>query len=118
MPFQPGTALQEIAGRRKRAAKQRTQAVFLPPSQGGINAIDGAANVPPNDALRLINMVPQEYGTAVRKGYREHCPPVPLGDGVKTVMPFVSKSTDTDTSRLFCATSDGIYEITTPGVAP
>jgi hypothetical protein len=118
MPFAPGKRYQEIAARRARAAKQRTQAVFLPPSQGGINAIDGAANVPPNDALRLINMVPQEYGTAVRKGYREHCPPVPLGDGIKTVMPFVSKTTDTDTSRLFCATSDGIYEITTPGAAP
>jgi hypothetical protein len=118
MPFQPGQKLQELAVRRRTPSKQTTQALFLPSSQGGINAIDGAAQVPPQDALRLINMVPQEYGTAVRKGHVEHCEPVPLGDGVKTLIPFTSKTTDTDTSKLFAVTSDGIYDVTTPGMLP
>jgi hypothetical protein len=116
--LEAGRKFAELTKRRTRGFEQTSRTVFVPPSQGGINTIDGAANAPIEDALRLINMIPQQYGTGVRKGYREWMPPVPLGDGIKTVMPWTSKSTDTDTSRLFVATSDGIYEATAPGVAP
>lgn len=118
MPLAAGAKFRELAGRKKRPQPQITKPQFLPPSQGGLNTIDGAANTPPQDALRLINMIPAQYGTMVRKGYVEHCEPIPLGDGIKTIVPYTAKTDSADDSKLFACTSDGIYEITTPIVAP
>jgi hypothetical protein len=109
---------QELAARRKRGQPQKTQAVFVPSPQGGINAISGAGMVPEQDALFLTNMIPQEYGVHVRKGYREWCQPVPLGDGIRTLIPFSSGDSDAPADKLFAANSDGIYDVTTEGAAP
>ena len=97
---------------------QLTQAAFIPPSQGGINALSGVVNVDPADALYLYNMIPQEYGTGVRKGTVEWCDPIPLGDGVKTIIPFNAPTTDTVEDKLFAATSNGVYDITVEGGTP
>lgn len=94
---------------------QNTQPLFFPPAQGGINALAGAAQGELTDALELFNMIPQEFGTAVRSGYTEHCEPVALGDGVRTILPYNS---DSGTGKLFAATSDGIYDISTAAAAP
>ena len=118
MGLRAGNKFKELAGQRHRPQKQNTKPVFMPPLQGGINTIAGAANIPPTDALRIINMIPREYGVAVRRGYREWCPPVPLGTGIRTIMAYGSRTAFIDTSRLFVATNDGIYEATTPGLLP
>jgi hypothetical protein len=108
----------ELTGRRKEGQRQITKPEFLPPSQGGINTLDGAASTPPQDALRMINMIPYQFGTTVRKGYQEWCQAVPLGDGIKTIVPYTSKTETTNNSKLFAITSDGIYNITTQGGVP
>lgn len=106
-----------IMGRR-RGQQQLTQSTYLPAPLGGINALDGGASGSPIDALTLDNLIPQEFGCVVRHGYAEWCDAIPLGDGVKTIMPFNSESGLDASNKLFCATSDGIYEITTAGGTP
>jgi hypothetical protein len=113
-----GKLFQELTGRKKRAQMQLTQPLFLPSPMGGINATANMAAAPPEDALILRNMIPNDYGVEVRRGYREHCLPVPLGDGIKTIIPFEDTSSDTPLRRLFACTSDGIYDITTAAIAP
>ena len=108
----------EIAGRKRRAQPQLTQSQFMPAMQGGINAVSAAAAVPLQDALLLVNMLPAEQGVKVRKGYIEHCVKVPLGDGIKTLVPFSHAKVDTPLDKLFAVTSDGIYDVTTPSIAP
>lgn len=118
MGLRAGNKYKELAQRNRRPQKQITKPMFMPPLQGGINAMAGAANIPPTDALRMINMVPGEYGVFVRRGYREHCPPVPAGTGIRTFMPFASTSDTVDNSKLFVATNDGIYDATLPNTTP
>lgn len=118
MALNLGKKFAELAGRKRQPQQQNTQPIFLPPSQTGINAIDGLANVPPSDALFLANMIPREFGVHVRKGYRQWCEPVPLGDGIKTLIAVEDTNSDTPTRRLFACTSDGIYDCSTFGGTP
>ena len=69
--LQAGRKFAELAGRRKQPSMQRTSPAVVPAPQGGINALNGIANQTFNDALYMDNMIPAEYGNAVRKGYRE-----------------------------------------------
>ena len=117
--LQAGRKFAELAGRRKQPSPQRTQGIAMPSQQGGINALNGVSSDNLRDALYMDNLIPAEYGNAVRKGYREWCPPIPNGDGIKTIIPFNSRLDDlTDISKLFAVTSDGIYDITVANVAP
>ena len=114
----PSKKVSELAGRRRQPQGKRTMSVTVPAPQGGINALAGVANQTFNDALYMDNMIPSEYGNAVRKGFKEWCPPIPAGDGIKTIIPFSNRQDLVDNDRLFACTSDGIYEITQTGVAP
>jgi hypothetical protein len=118
MPLAAGKRFAEIAGRKKRGQQQKTNAIFWPPAQAGINAVSGAAEVAPGEALILANMVPNQYGVHVRKGYRQHCLPIPAGDGIKTLIPFQDDNSNAPVNYLFAATSDGIYDVTAPGGTP
>jgi hypothetical protein len=103
----------------RRGQQQATQTVFAPPMQGGINAIASAGNVPPADALQLYNMIPNDYGVRVRNGSREWCQPVPLGNGIRTIIPFnTQQAAAAPNDKLFVATSDGIYDCSTAGALP
>lgn len=107
-----------IAASKRRGQAQNTQAAFMPPAQGGVNGVDAVSAMPMGDAIALYNMIPARGGVHVRKGYREHCEAVPLGDGIKTMIPVESiKSDGTGTPKLFACTSDGIYDVTTAGAA-
>jgi hypothetical protein len=108
----------ELAMGKRKPQRQNTKPVFFPATQGGINAVSAASAVPPQDALLLINMIPSEKGVRIRKGWIEHCIKIPLGDGVKTLVPFTHQNVDAPVDRLFGLTSDGIYDVTAPGVAP
>jgi len=109
---------QELQQGRQRGQPQLTSGVFLPAAQGGINNLQGIVNTPPEDALFLFNMYPKEFGTAVRNGTKEWCEPVPLGDGVKTIIPFNAAECECEIDKLFAVTNDGIYDISTEGGAP
>jgi hypothetical protein len=113
-----GKRFMEIAGRKKQRQRQITQATFWPPAQGGINAVDGAANVPPGDALIMTNMIPNQYGVHVRKGYRQHSLAIPDGDGIKTLVPFQDDDANVPVNRLFACNSDGIYDCSVAGAVP
>src|SRR5574343_18684 len=118
MPLVAGKRFAELAGRKRRQQMQLTKPIFWPAAQGGINAVQGAAEVPPSDALIMTNMIPNQYGVHVRKGYRQHTPAIPLGDGIKTLVPFQDDDSTAPVNRLFACTSDGIYDVTTAGAAP
>lgn len=112
-------SIRELATRRRRGQQQLAKPYFMPPPQGGVNAIAPLSAMLPSDAITLNNMIPSRSGLHVRKGYREHCEPVPLGDGIKTLISVETiKSDGTGTPRLFACTSDGIYDVTTAGAAP
>jgi hypothetical protein len=116
--LQAGKKFAQLAMGKRKPQQQNTQPVLYPATQGGINAVDAAGAVPPTDALLLVNMIPAEKGVRVRKGWVEHCIKIPLGDGVKTLVPFTHQLVDAPVDRLFGVTSDGIYDVTTPSVAP
>ncbi len=117
MPLQAGKKFAELTARRKRPQQQNTQPQFFAAQQGGVNAIAGAATAPADDALIMLNMIPAEFGVTVRLGYREHCLPVPLGDGINTLMPLVAETVGS-VKKLFACTNDGIYDVSTAGGAP
>lgn len=103
----------------RRGQGQLTQTVFTPPMQGGINSVAAAGNVPPADALFLYNMIPNDYGVRVRNGCREHCPPIPNGNPVLSLIPFSTmQAAAAPNDKMFAATQDGIYDVSTPGVTP
>jgi hypothetical protein len=116
--LQAGKKFAKLAMGKRTPQKQNTTPVFFPATQGGINAVSAASDVPPQDALLLINLIPAEKGVRVRKGWIEHCIAVPLGDGIKTLVPFTHQDVDAPIDKLFGLTSDGIYDVTTPAVAP
>lgn len=51
----------------------RFQGVTLPAPSGGLNLIDAIDNMPPTDALELVNMYPKGTTVQVRGGYAQHC---------------------------------------------
>jgi hypothetical protein len=90
------------------------QNVTVPASVGGVNRLDPLIAFPPEDCYYTYNLMPAENGMRLRKGYRE----VATGVGttetqVRAVIPF--EGTDPTNNKLFCATADGIYDITTDG---
>lgn len=84
-----------------------------------IKGIDARTVLSAGDPLYCIytfNMLPNEYGMRVRKGYREWCIDLEnvtgLGLGVGTILPFESTSQETVDDRLFAVTNEGIWDVT------
>lgn len=105
-----------LLGQPKRLLSRSTQATkgyVFPAPQGGINRIDGLAEMPPQDAIFLYNLLPSEYGTKVRDGYAVWAEDVGTG-GVRTIIPF----TGATSGKLFACAQDGIYDITTSVSSP
>lgn len=94
----------------------------------GINARDGIAAMGEQDAVLLVNWIPDTYGIRCRKGYQEWAKNFPTTD-VEAVLSYVGRTTafpggsflTVPTSMpgfLFGCTKDGIYDITTNTAAP
>lgn len=94
---------------------QGTKPFFVPAPTQGINAQSGLAEMAVNEAIFMYNMIPASYGVKVRTGYREHVTDVGT-DGVRTIIPFTG-AVGSD-NRLFAASSDGIYDVTSSGTSP
>lgn len=77
---------------------------------GGWNARDALASMKPTDAIELQNWFPRPSYLEFRGGHSSHATGM-TGNG-KTLMPY---NTLTGTNQLFCATSAGIYTVTSAG---
>ena len=113
-----GNKIRELIQRRRRGQKGTAQPVHTEPPFGGINASVALSQMPSEDCVYIYNMFPARYGLRARPGYRKWCPPIPLGSGVRTIIPCNASLRANTADKLFAVTSDGIYEITTEQVAP
>ena len=83
----------------------------FPASVGGINAIDSLMLMKPEDCIYTYNLMPSEYGSRLRKGYREWA--INCGNNdVRTIIPFDSNELFAENNKLFAVTSEGIWDVT------
>src|SRR5512147_3304658 len=91
---------------------QRSKVVTIPAPYGGWNARDSLTAMPPTDAIRLENFIPDTQGVRTRDGYASHSTGV--GTRVDSLMAYTSPTTST----LFAASSSGkIYDVTATSTA-
>ena len=102
-------------------ARKNNVVITRPAPIGGLNVRDGLAGMPDEDAVQLINWIPDSYGVRCRKGYREWATNLP-GDSVQSIVAYFDASTAFPTGEyleaptempgtLFAATPDGIYDL-------
>lgn len=101
-----------------RKRPRRSNVGVLPAPIGGV---DGRINLAANDMSTCsyaYNLVPNEYGLRLRKGYREHVIDVvdSAGLGVNTIIPF--EALDSVDDKLFGVTNEGIWDVTTYNTSP
>lgn len=75
---------------------------------GGWNARDALSEMPPNDAVKLVNLVPNGDGVKGRPGHAAHSGD--LGGAVKTLVTYHGA-----TEKLICAANGKIIDITAGG---
>lgn len=82
-----------------------------------VRGMDGRVpihNMPTDVAVFLYNLSPSEYGCRTREGTRTWAQNL-AGNEVKTIFPFQGQVGDFSTSRLFCSTQNGIFDVTSLG---
>jgi len=82
----------------------------LPAPTGGLNARDALSNMPPQDALILENIVPDQSNVMVRRGNEEHAD-TGTGFPIDTMMQWAGPANN----KLFAAVQTEIYNVTNPG---
>jgi hypothetical protein len=82
----------------------------LPAPTGGLNARDSLATMQPNQAVRLENMFPLQYGVRVRKGWKRWATDLP--SNVDTLMTY---SKYDGTQELFAASGGYFYDVSAEG---
>lgn len=96
--------------------RQRSRSISMPPPIGGMNVSVPINQMPREDAVNLVNWIPQQYGVRCRKGYVEWA--TNLGAACHTIMeyqPPIGAATDFE---LFAVTDDDIFDITATTDAP
>jgi hypothetical protein len=83
----------------------------LPGPIGGWNARDALAEMQPTDAIVLDNMIPDAGGVRLRPGFEVHA--TGAGTFVETLVEYKSSTAN----KLFAASVDKIYEVTSGGAA-
>lgn len=99
-------------------APPELKCVPVPAPMGGINAVDGLFGMgerSPQDAIFLYNLIPSQYGTKVRTGYKDHCTDVGE-DGVRTILPYTGSVAGEN--RLWAMAADGIYDVSSSAASP
>jgi hypothetical protein len=86
-----------------------SRGMSIPAPVGGLNAIDEFEDMDPRDALILDNFFPDVYNVNLRKGYASHVTGLPAT--IESLMTYSSPTT----SKLFAASSAGIYDVTSAG---
>ncbi|MCA3718859.1 MAG: hypothetical protein IM674_11465, partial [Brevundimonas sp.] len=80
----------------------------VPAPVGGLNYRDPISQMSPLDAVVLDNMIPRQFGTEIRKGYRLHVDDV--GGVVKSVFTYNAANQTND--KVFAARGGNIYDVT------
>jgi hypothetical protein len=105
---------QNTLGRLGQGSPGVAQNYTIPASVGGVNALDPLIAIPPQDCFYTFNLMPSEYGLRLRKGYQEWATGVGTSNTeVRSIIPF--EGLNPANNKLFAATADGIYDVTTQG---
>ena len=88
----------------------------IPAPNRGVDARSALNAMSPENCIYTFNLMPEEYGCNLRRGFREWQIAIEdvTGLGVKTIIPFTGLSA----SKLFGATNEGIWDLTTDGGTP
>ena len=110
-------AIHSAKGAKRKPRPQVSKSITAPSPIGGIDGRVPLSADNPNVCLYSYNLVPSEFGVRVRDGYREWQVGVPTTDteGIGTVIPFTAND---GADKLFVATNEGIYDVTTAEGTP
>lgn len=89
---------------------QNSSLTTLPAPLGGWNARDNIAAMSPQDAIELVNLIPQNTKCVTRGGYRIHSSG--MGGNVETITEYVAAN---GTRRLIAAANGNLWNATTLG---
>lgn len=92
------------------AAPQTAQGSSFPAPVGGWDAMNPLANMPPQNAVQLVNFFPQPGYVELRRGHLVHCD-TGTGLPVESVMGY--QGTGTSSQVLFAASDGDIFDVTT-----
>src|SRR5512139_1711274 len=99
---------------KKSPHQQRNTVVRVPAPYGGWNARDTLVSMPPEEAIRLENFIPDTTGIRTRDGYDTHSTGV--GTRVDTLMAYTPPLASS--AKLFAASSGGkIFDVTATSTA-
>jgi hypothetical protein len=103
-----------------RPAPQTVKVHRYPAPIKGVDSRIALTEGSPLHCVYTFNLVPFEFGMAVRKGYREQQINVTAGisEGVHTVIPFDGVEETGVQDKLFVVTNEGIWDVTIIGAAP
>lgn len=106
------------AGSSFRVAKRQTMMTGVVPAPiQGMNGRVNAATNSPQICLWAINMLPAEYGTRVRSGYREW--QIGMNEEVRTLITYTGvDGTFQTANKIFAVTQTGIWDVTTAAGTP
>lgn len=92
---------------------------FPSPANGMDTRIPISSN-DPQVCIYAYNIVPSEYGLAVRSGFREYVLGVTNGNsfGVSTIIPFEGSNEELTQDRLFAVNNEGIWDVTVTDSPP
>lgn len=94
----------------RRAAAARVADMFtIPAPTGGLNYRDPISSMQPTDALVLENMIPNQTGAVIRKGWQYHTSSVALP--IKSI--FAYNAPNPANNKVFAAAGGNIYDVTT-----
>ena len=95
-----------------------SKTAVAPCPHGGINAIVSLAEMQPNEAIFIYNMMCTQAGLQVRPGYKQWATNTTGTGGIRTIIPVRGNNTAGSNDHLFACTSDGIWDITSTTNAP
>lgn len=94
---------------RSRRGAQVSTTASVPSPRGGINAINPIAGMKSEDALWLSNWWVTPFDAQVRQGWKQ------WGTGTGAVSSVFAYNSKTGTNKLFCASADKVWDITSQG---
>ncbi|CAB4141058.1 hypothetical protein UFOVP413_24 [uncultured Caudovirales phage] len=95
----------------KAAAQQplNTNSIQVPAPVGGWNARDAQDNMPPEDAVNMVNWFPATGVVETRRGYQTHASG--MSGSIESLIEFNAQAT----RKLICAADGKFYDISTAG---
>ncbi len=97
--------------------EQITRPATFPAPTGGINSIMNLYGMEPRDSIITINIDATTVGLKVRPGYQEYANGF-IGGGIQSIIPYKGSVDNQLNDRLFCANSDGIYDVSASTTTP